>query len=113
MAWFGGYVLQTLNRVPGNYETLTVGGSLASLSRSKITPTSGLFAGMSAQLALVSLEGGDIRFRLDGLGSPTPSSGHLLTDGDTLVLTGTQALNQFRAIRAGDSNGTLQVTYFY
>ncbi len=113
MGWFGGYVLQTANRVPGNYEVLTVGSTQISLTKSKITPTSGSLAGMSAYMALMSLEGGEIRFRIDGLGSPTQTNGHVMTDGDCLVLTGTQALNQFRAIRSGDANGTLRVTYFY
>lgn len=113
MGWFGGYVLQTGNYVPGNYEMLTVGTSTAYFSRGRITPTTGAFAGMSAQAALVTLEGGDIRFRIDGTGPPTTIHGHLMTNGDSLVLTGTQALNQFRAIRAGDTDGTLRVTYFY
>jgi hypothetical protein len=113
MGWFGGYVLQTVNKVPGNYEVLTVGTTTVSLSKSKITPSSGSFAGMSAQMALVSLEGGNIRFRVDGQALPTQTNGHLLTDGDTLVLAGSQALNQFRAVRAGDTNGTLRVTFFY
>ena len=46
-------------------------------------------------------------------GSPASSLGHYFTNGDTLVLTGTQAIQQFRAIRCGDTNGVLKVTYFY
>ncbi len=113
MGWFGGYVFQTTNSVPGNFERLTVSTTTAYFSKSKITPTSGPFAGMSAQFALVSLEGNDIRFRIDGTAPPTQTHGHLMTSGDTLLLAGTQALNQFRAIRVGDTDGTLQVTYFY
>lgn len=112
MAWFGGEVLQTYNRVPGEYESLTVGTEAVGLSPGKIKPTSGSYAGLAARVALLSLEGGDIRFRLDG-GAPSVGSGHYLTNGDTLVLTETQTLEKFQAIRVGEVSGTLQVTYFY
>ena len=113
MGWFGGYVLQTDNSVPGNFEMLTVGDASAYFTRGKISPTSGPYAGMSAQAVLVSLEGGDIRFRVDGIGPPTTTHGHIMTSGDTLLITGTQAISQFRGVRLATTNGTLQVTYFY
>lgn len=112
MGWFGGYVLQTDSRVPGDYEVVEVGVSALGLSAEKIRPTSGPFAGASASAALLSLEAGDIRFRLDG-GQPSAVNGHYLTSGDTLVLTATGALGNFKAIRAGEQSGTLRVTYFY
>jgi hypothetical protein len=112
MAWFGGFTIETYNRIPGDYEELTVGASAVGLSSLKINPISGPYARMSARAALLSSEDGDIRFRIDS-GLPTASSGHYLTSGDTLVLTGTQAIQQFRAIRAADTNAMLRVTYFY
>jgi hypothetical protein len=112
MAWFGGFTLETYNRIPGDYEEVTVGVSAVGLSAEKIMPTTGPYARMSARAALVSSENGDIRFRIDG-GQPSVSSGHYLTSGDTLVLTGTQAIQQFRAIRSGDTDSVLRVTYFY
>jgi hypothetical protein len=112
MAWFGGFTLETYNRIPGDYEEVTAGVSVVSFSTAKIKPTTGPYARMSARAALVSSENGDLRFRIDG-GLPSLSSGHYLTSGDTLVLTGTQAIQQFRGIRCGDTNGVLRVTYFY
>jgi hypothetical protein len=112
MAWFGGFTIETYNRIPGDYEEISVGSSVAELSPAKIMPTTGPYARMAARAALLSSENGDIRFRIDG-GAPSASSGHYLTSGDTLVLTGTQALQQFRAIRSGDADAILQVTYFY
>ena len=112
MAWFGGFTLETYNRIPGDYEEVTVGVTVAGFSQAKIMPTTGPYARMAARAALVSSESGDIRFRIDG-GLPTISSGHYFTNGDTLVLTGTQAIQQFRGIRCGDTNGVLRVTYFY
>jgi hypothetical protein len=112
MGWFGGYVLETYNRVPGDHEAVEVGVSVATLSINKIKPVSGPYSHKSAFAALLSLENGDVRFRIDG-GQPGATSGHYLVSGDTLVLTGTQALKQFQAMRAGDTNGLLRVTYFY
>jgi hypothetical protein len=112
MGWFGGFTLETYNRLPGGYEEVTVGAQAAGLSAGKIKPGSGPYAHLSARAALISLENGDVRFRLDG-GAPTAGGGHYFTSGDTLVLSGTQALKQFQAIRVGDVSGTLRVTYFY
>jgi hypothetical protein len=113
MSWFGGLVIQTNNSVPGNFEALIVADSSTYFARGKIKPTSGTYAGMTAQAALITLEGGDIRFRLDGLGPPTSGSGHILVSGDSFLLIGAQAVNQFRAIRAGDTDGILTATYFF
>ena len=112
MAWFGGFTIETYNRIPGEYEELSVGVSAVGLSEAKIKPLTGAYARLSARAALMSSENGDIRFRIDG-GLPSVSSGHYLTSGDTLVLTGTQAIQQFRAIRCGDTSAVLKVTYFY
>lgn len=112
MAWFGGFTLETYNRTPGDYEVVTVAAQTAGLAAGKIRPQTGPYAKMSARAALLSLESGDVRFRLDG-GQPAADNGHLLVSGDTLVLTGTQALDKFLAVRTGATSGTLRVTYFY
>ncbi|MBM4285815.1 MAG: hypothetical protein FJ128_11300 [Deltaproteobacteria bacterium] len=112
MGWFGGAVLQTMGSVPGDYEVITVSTTAVGLTGTKIRPTSGTFKGLTAQAVLVSLDNGDVRFRIDG-GLPTASNGHSLTSGDTLVLNGSQSLLNFRAIRQGDTNGILRVTYYY
>jgi hypothetical protein len=112
MAWFGGFTLETYNRIPGNYEVLTVGTAVIGLTMSKINPTTGPFARMSARAAMISSENADLRFRIDG-GQPSAADGHYLVSGDTLVLSGTQALQQFQAIQAGNASATLRVTYFY
>jgi len=113
MSWFGGIVIQTNNSVPGNFEVLTVSNTSVYFARGKIKPTSGTYAGMSAQAALVTLEGGDIRFRLDGLSPPTSTTGHYMVSGDTFLLLGAQAISQFRAIRTGEQDGILTATYFF
>lgn len=112
MAWFGGFTLETYTRIPGDYEVLTVGTAVVKLSTAKIKPLTGPYARMSARAAMISSEGGDSRFRIDD-GPPTASNGHYLVSGDTLILSGTQALQQFQILRAGDADSTLRVTYFY
>jgi hypothetical protein len=112
MAWFGGFTLETYNRIPGDYEEVTAGVTVAGFSQDKIMPTTGPYARMSARAVLVTSEVGDIRFRIDG-GVPSTTLGHYFTNGDTLVITGTQAIQQFRGIRCGDTDGVLRVTYFY
>jgi hypothetical protein len=113
MGWFGGLVIQTNNSVPGNFEILPVSDSSTYFTRGKIKPTSGTYSGMTAQAALLSLEGGDIRFRIDGVSPPTSTSGHYMVSGDSFLLIGAQAINQFRAIKTGDTDGTLTATYFF
>ncbi len=112
MAWFGGFTLETYNRIHGDYEVLTVGAAVLGLSGSKINPVTGSYARMAARAAMISSESADLRFRIDG-GQPTGSDGHYLVSGDALVVSGTQALQQFRAVRVGDVSATLRVTYFY
>ena len=112
MGWFGGYTFQTYSKGPGGYEAVAAGQAAVGMSANLIKPTTGPYAGVLAKAALVSLEGGDVRFRIDG-GNPTGTDGHQLTPGDNLVLSGTQALRQFKVIRMGGTNGTLRVTYFY
>lgn len=113
MSWFGGLVMQTNDSVPGNFEILHVSASSTSFARGLIKPTTGSYAGMTAQAALLSLEGGDIRFRLDDLNPPTSTTGHLMVSGDSLLLVGDQVVNQFQAVRAGDTDGILTATYFF
>jgi len=112
MAWFGGFTLETYNRIPGDYEEISVGVTAVGFTQAKITPATGPYARMSARAVLVTSENGDIRFRIDS-GVPSSTIGHYFTNGDTLVITGTQAIQQFRGIRCGDTNGVVRVTYFY
>lgn len=113
MSWFGGITIQTDDSVPGGFEELVVNDESSWFQRGKIKPYIGEYSGMSAKAGLISLEGGDIRFRLDGLFPPTSTSGHYMASGDTMLIIGTQALLQFRAIRVGEENGLLTATYFF
>lgn len=112
MGWFSGNYLETINRVPGDYEAITVADTAIGLTAAKIKPTAGAYMGLEARGALLTLETADIRFRLDD-NPPTADEGHYLVAGDAFLLLGTESLKQFRAIRVGVDSGVLRVTYFY
>lgn len=100
-------------RVPVSFEKLTISTSAVMLTSSLLHPTPGQSgAGNAACLAFMTVEGGSIRFRVDG-GSPTTADGHLVLDGGSVEIETIQALEKFKAIRAANKNATLFVTYFF
>lgn len=84
-----------------DYEAITVAGTAVGLTASEIS---------GHDLAFISLESGQIRFRLDGI-EPTASEGHILEIGDVLELVGSDVLANFKAIRTGSDSGTLRCSY--
>ena len=60
--------------------------------------------------AVVSAEGGVMRYRYDG-SNPSSTAGHLLSHGDVITVEGAIGLVNFRAIRCGGTSGTLRITY--
>ena len=60
--------------------------------------------------AYVTAEGGLVRYRYDG-SDPTATVGHLLWNGDSILIEGSTNVRNFRAIRAGDVSGSLSVTF--
>lgn len=60
--------------------------------------------------AVVSAEGGQMRFRYDG-GNPSTTSGHILSHKDDLIVEGSTNVTNFKAIRTGAESGFLSVTY--
>jgi len=89
--------------VPFAYESVTVAAAAKALT----TATAD-----DAIRAELSVEIGQIRVRVDGT-DPTASEGHLVDIGDTIVLTGTKQITQFRGYRTGGVSGVLKVTYLH
>ncbi|MBW1971263.1 MAG: hypothetical protein DRP55_03085 [Spirochaetes bacterium] len=91
-----------------DFESLEIGDSIVSLSPSKFQPEEG----KKASDAIITFEGGQVRYRFDG-GDPSPSldGGHLGESGLVLTLKNPFDIAQFKAIRAGSENGRIQVTY--
>lgn len=88
-----------------NYEAVTVSSSAVGLTSTKYNPS-----GHKAQVAFITVEGAQIRFRYDGT-DPTSSEGHLFSPGDVLELIGFENIENFKAIRVGSTDATLRVTY--
>lgn len=102
-----------LNMIAGLYETfnfeqLPVDG-VTQLTVAKFTTTTADGDPQVAKRAIITVEDGQIRYRMDGA-NPTASVGHLLNPMDTLVIIGNQNMNNFRAIKVS-SVGEINVSY--
>ena len=60
--------------------------------------------------AALTLEGGPIRWRVDG-GNPTTELGHLMSAGDVVIVERNRNIFNYRAIRVTGTDGVLQATY--
>ena len=90
-----------------NFETLTVADSAVGLSSDKYRS---LNDGNAHIQAHITITGGAVRYRYDDT-NPTATVGHILSSGDTLIVSGTNNVNRIRFIRMGSTSGTLSVTY--
>jgi hypothetical protein len=90
---------------PYAYESVTVADTAVGLTGSTY-----LVAGIKDAQAFLTLESGQIRWRIDGA-DPTASEGHLLDPGQTLTLYNLDYIRKFKAIRTGSTSGVLKVTY--
>lgn len=84
-----------------SFESVTVDNT-----STRITATVGV---LDAHRAVITAEGGQMRFRYEGT-APTSTVGHVLNAGDRLILEGRANVDRFRAIRTGSVNGTLMVS---
>ena len=89
-----------------DYESLTINGTAAGFTASKITTTPYL-----VRRAYCTLENGNIRYRVDG-SSPTASEGHYLPISSTLDINGRDDIVNFSAISQTSVSGTLKCSYW-
>lgn len=66
--------------------------------------------GDGCHLAWITCETAGIRYRFDG-GVPTEDEGHLLEKEGSITLTSVEQITQFVAIREGNNDATLRITY--
>ncbi len=97
------------------YEAVTVGTTAVGFTANCIQVGTGCNNSVQhdqATAASCRLETAEIRFRYDGpAATNSASGGTLLEVGETLTLSGNDALQDFSAIRTGSSSGVLQCTY--
>ena len=90
------------------FEQITVGATVTGFTAAKINPP----GPVQATQAFCSSETADLRWTVDGT-TPTTNVGTVLTAGSALpAISGFDLLRQFKAIRDGGSDVTLNCTYF-
>lgn len=105
--------METFGKVPLTFEKITVSTNVVALTSSYMSPSAGQEgAGNHPSCAYITIEGGSMRFRVDGE-DPTTTTGHACGDQDIIVLDTRSALEQFRAVRSGDQDAVIQVTYCF
>lgn len=103
-----GAIIQMRPTVGFDFETITIDNTAGGvgLTAAKYRPTNGV----QAEAAFITVEGGPIRYTYDGT-APTTTVGHKAVSGTILVLKGQHQMENFKAIRTGTTDGTLQVSY--
>jgi len=89
-----------------DYESITVGATVAPLSSSKYEPAGEI----AAHRVVMTCETAPLRYRYDGV-DPTATEGHRLVEGEVIELVGINNIRKFRAIREGTTDAILKVTY--
>ena len=88
------------------FEEVAVNGNVAALNPDVYAPADGA----QGAKAVVTAEGGDMRYRLDGQ-DPTVDIGHLLRDGAVLELKSIYSIRKFKVINTTETAGKLSVSY--
>lgn len=78
--------------IPFAKEVLTISNTAQALTESVYKPT-----GVTAILAIISLEGGETRYQV--IGTPTAADGHPLPNNATITICGFDSIRAFRTIR--------------
>jgi len=92
---------------PVSYEVVTFDNTVAGIGFSAATLTVG---GQQVRTCEGTLEGGSIRFRVDGLAAPTTTNGHPLVVGQNIRIDGFTTLTKFRGIRVTGTDGIIRFT---
>jgi len=97
---------KSMSGIAFDFETVTVADSAKALTVATFARTE--IEGET--IAVITAEGGMMRYRYDGT-DPTTTVGHLLSHGDTIRIEGEENITNFRAIRLGTQSGSLSATY--
>ena len=81
------------------------GWRTVNVGTSALAPLTGM---PHATIALITIEGSAIRYRLDGVTAHS-ATGHLASAGDSLSFQGSEVLSGFRVI-CTDTTGTLMIS---
>jgi hypothetical protein len=95
---------------PGAYEKLDVSSSAIGFTSALLDPAS--HSKGPAVAAVISPEGGNIRYRCDGT-APTATVGMPVVAGDVVTITGHSVLKAFKAILSTGTTVYLNVQYYH
>lgn len=90
--------------IPFAKEVLTISDTAQALTEAIYKPS-----GITAVLAIISLEGGEVRYQV--IGTPTAADGHPIANHVTFTICGFDAIRAFRAIRV--TNDVRATTTYY
>jgi hypothetical protein len=93
---------QTIGASYDAYEDLIVSDEVVGFTAGTV--------GKNRDRAFITVEDGEIRYRVDG-GDPGADSGHLLEPGDTLILDNQVQLQRVRFLAQGEIPATLRCSY--
>lgn len=89
-----------------SYESLSITDTAKSLSESKYKDSEGQYA----KRAVITVEDAQIRYCYEGT-TPTSAIGHSALPRDVIILGSAHNIRQFKAIRKGNTNANIKVTY--
>lgn len=87
-------------------EQVTVSNSAVGLTSATYAPG----AAGNAERAFITCHQAAVRYMYHG-SNPTSTTGHVLQDGGFIILENQHQIDKFKAIRAGDTDAILEVTY--
>lgn len=96
-------------------EGLTVSNSVKALTASvyQAARSSNFAQKETANFAVISVEAQDLRWSIDpAVTVAAGANGHLAAAGSSICLASATDIKNFRAIRTGGSDSTINVTYF-
>ena len=102
-----GQVVQFRPTIGFSFEQLSVTTAVQVLTPAKYKDSDTVGGASNAYL---TLESGDIRFTYDGT-TPSGTVGHILTDGNALILSGQNQISQFKCFQYGGTGSTISITY--
>lgn len=98
---------------PGTLEMITVADTAVGLTSTTYKPTTTHLSGAQPFYALVSVTAADIRYTMDGTTPVGATTGHLLANGDSMVVSGLPAIMGLSMIRDGSVSALVAVTCFF
>lgn len=108
------YIIGSKEQTPADSDLIAVLDDPIGIDAAKLLPAAGDFKDQAAEVALISVEAGDVRFKFDGTDPVALTDGHLLVEGMFYSIEGRTALQNLRMVReSGSQAPVVQATLFW